>query len=257
MNKVNDKWVSPYWHPAVTSDAVIFGFDGSDLNILLIQRKNEPFKNCWAIPGGFLEQSDDNSEECAKRELKEETCADCLTLYEVGAFTDKNRDPRERVISIAYYALVNMKEYNIQAADDAKKAEWIKVSDLEQIELAFDHEKIIGAALEKLRNQVLSEPLCFSLLDKEFTLSQLQGIYQAILDPTHKNVELSNIENFKTKMLCQETETVEINGSLKNIFRIVQRAENPSMNKEGEELYFLNRKESVANSIKGRAIRAI
>ena len=249
MNKVNDKWVSPYWHPAVTSDAVIFGFDGSDLNILLIQRKNEPFKNCWAIPGGFLEQSDDNSEECAKRELKEETSADCLTLYEVGAFTDKNRDPRERVISIAYYALVNKMEYNVQAADDANKAEWIKVSDLEQIELAFDHEKIIEAALEKLRNRVLSEPLCFSLLDKEFSLSQLHGIYQAILDPNRQNDQLSDIENFKTKMLGLKNGTIENTGSAKSIFQLIRPAVIPSKNQEGEELYCFNRKEYNANGI--------
>lgn len=207
MKKENEyKWTSEYWHPAVTADAVFFGFDGKDLNILLVQRKEEPFKDWWALPGGFMRPEDQNLQATVKRELKEETSVVDVTFEEIGCFSDSGRDPREetdgeRVITVAFYALVKKSAYKdmVKAATDAKKAEWFKVEELQQ--LAFDHNKIIEAALKKLRQKIIFEPIGFELLDEEFTLPQLQNIYISILDPHRENPKLCDRRNFQNKML--------------------------------------------------------
>ncbi len=170
------KWVSPYWHPAVTTDAVLFAFDGKDINILLIQRKCEPYMGHWALPGGFLEEKDHSAMECVKRELVEETHVKDVELKEFGTFSDKFRDPRERVITIAFRGLVEKDAIEVRAASDAKTVEWFKLGDLPR--LAFDHEKIIQAALNDLKSGLLLERIGHS--NKEFTLPQLHNILQKI-----------------------------------------------------------------------------
>ena len=135
-----------YPRPAVTTDCVVFGFDGHDLKILLIERGIEPYKGAWAFPGGFLNM-DETAEQGALRELREETGLDLNYLKQVGAFSDVDRDPRTRVITIAFYALAKKSE--VQGGDDAAKAQWFALNEVPR--LAFDHDYILRKTMEKLR----------------------------------------------------------------------------------------------------------
>ena len=132
-----------YPHPAVTSDCVVFGFDGKELKILLIERRNEPCKGCWAFPGGFLNM-DETTEECAIRELKEETGLEITKVHQIGAYSAVDRDPRGRTITVAYLALMEHAE-EVKGQDDAAKAQWFPLNELPK--LAFDHDKILNDAL--------------------------------------------------------------------------------------------------------------
>lgn len=167
-----------YPHPAVTTDCVVFGFDGSSLNLLLIKRGIEPFKGKWALPGGFVNM-DETAEEGAARELKEETGVKDIFIEQLQAFSSPDRDPRERVITIAFMAFVRQEHYELCAGDDAANAQWFPVDKLP--ELAFDHKQIIQTALERLRWKTTYEPLVFHLLNEEFTMTELQTIYEAVL----------------------------------------------------------------------------
>ena len=184
------KYTYDYPHPAVATDCVVFGFDGHELKILLIERGIEPFKGVWALPGGFL-RMDETAEQCALRELREETGLNLNYLKQLGTFSDVDRDPRERVISIAFYALAKKSE--VQGGDDAKQAKWFVLNELPQ--LAFDHNYILHKAMEKIREDIHFEPIGFGLLDKEFTMSELQRLYEAIL-----GVQFDR-RNFHKKML--------------------------------------------------------
>ena len=139
-----------YPRPAVTTDCVVFGFDGHDLKILLIERGLEPYKGAWAFPGGFLNM-DETAEQGALRELKEETGLDLNYLKQVGAFSDVDRDPRTRVITIAFYALA--KKSNVRGGDDAAKAQWFSLNDVPR--LAFDHDLILKKALQQLKEDLM------------------------------------------------------------------------------------------------------
>ena len=198
-NPESHLWESKYWHPAVTTDAVVFGFDGDKLNVLLIERGNQPFLGCWALPGGFIKEDDKSAEDSVYRELHEETNVDNLYLEEFKTFSNSQRDPRERVITIAYFALVVKNNYKIKGGDDARKAEWFPIDNLP--ELAFDHKEIIDEALEKLRYRIHFEPIGFHLLDKEFTMPQLQNLYIAILNPERNDNRLLDRRNFSKKMI--------------------------------------------------------
>ncbi len=183
-----------YWykypHPAVTTDCVVFGFDGRKLNILLVERGIEPFKGMWAFPGGFL-NIDETAEQGAVRELKEETCLELRLLKQFGTFTAVKRDPRERVITIAYYALA--RKADVEGGDDAAKAQWFPIDDVPP--LAFDHDYILRKAMQRLKQDIHFEPIGFDLLDEEFTMPELQRLYEAIL-----GVQFDR-RNFYKKML--------------------------------------------------------
>jgi len=179
-----------YEHSALTTDCVIFGFDGKDLNVLLIKRGVEPYEGAWAIPGGFL-RNDETAEAGALRELKEETELEPENLKLVGVFSDPKRDPRERVVTIAYYALV--KPRFVKGGDDAAEAKWFHIDALPP--LAFDHGEILSAALERLRQTTYFEPIGLDLMEKVFKLSDLQRLYEAIL-----GVKLDR-RNFQKKIL--------------------------------------------------------
>jgi 8-oxo-dGTP diphosphatase len=142
------KYHYKYPHPSVTTDCVIFGFDGTRLNVLLVERGIEPYKGRWAFPGGFL-RMDETTEAGALRELKEETEFDVERgfLEQLGCFSDVDRDPRGRVITIAYYALVQ--KGAVKGGDDARNAQWFPIGEIPQ--LAFDHEKILLQALKRLK----------------------------------------------------------------------------------------------------------
>ncbi|MBP5563209.1 MAG: NUDIX hydrolase [Bacteroidales bacterium] len=163
-----------YWRPAVTVDNVVFRFDGTHLNVLLIKRGNEPFKDCWAFPGGFLDE-DETLEEAARRELKEETGLTTKYLNEVGAFSDLDRDPRGRTITVAFASVVQPNKTAAVAGDDAKDARWFNIHEMPK--LAFDHEKICRMALWKLRIAFINTPVAFALLNDIFTLPEMQRLY--------------------------------------------------------------------------------
>ena len=135
-----------YERAAITVDGVIFGVDGAQISVLLIQRRNEPFQNNWALPGGFFDIADDSTEDAVARELQEETGLSGLNLEQFFTFSKRGRDPRERTISIAYWAIVDMNKMHPKAADDAKAVRWYQLSELP--ELAFDHAQIIAKAVE-------------------------------------------------------------------------------------------------------------
>ena len=140
-----------YPHPAVTTDCVVFGFDGKELYILLIERGFEPFKRHWVLPGGFLEMHE-TAEQGAERELMEETNLKGVYLEQFHTFTTVDRDPRERVLTIAYYAIIHKNDYEILAGDDAAKAEWFAINDLPP--LAFDHKEVIQLAKERIQEKI-------------------------------------------------------------------------------------------------------
>ena len=166
-----------YPHPAVTTDCVIFGYDIREgLSVLLVQRGIDPFKGRWAFPGGFL-KIDEDADTGARRELLEETGFVAESISQFGTFTAVDRDPRERVITIAYMALV--RKGSVQGGDDAADARWFPVSAVPP--LAFDHDRILRIALERLKEQIHFRPVGFELLPEVFTLPQLQALYEAIL----------------------------------------------------------------------------
>ena len=187
------KYCYKYPHPAVTTDCVIFGFDGSELQVLLIERGIEPFKGKWAFPGGFLNM-DETAGEGALRELKEETGLENAYIEQFNTYSDPGRDPRERVITIAHYALVRIQE--VKGGDDAAKAQWFPIDKVPQ--LAFDHDKILRDAMRKLRERIHFEPIGFELLPEKFTMRDLQILYESIL-----GVKFDR-RNFAKKMMHYE-----------------------------------------------------
>ncbi len=180
-----------YEHMAVTTDCVIFTYEDRKLKVLLVKRGEEPFKGDWALPGGFLKM-DETAREGALRELREETALEASALGELGVFSDPSRDPRERVITIAFYALVKPSE--VVGGDDADEAAWFPIDQLPV--LAFDHDKILASALERLRRDIHFEPIGFDLLDDEFTIPDLQRLYEIIL-----GVKFDR-RNFQRKMMA-------------------------------------------------------
>src|SRR6266496_1650146 len=145
-----------YPRPALTVDCVVFGFDEGELKVLLIERALEPFKGKWALPGGFV-RVDETLDEAARRELEEETGLRNVFLEQLYTFGAVQRDPRERVVSVAYYALVNLRDHPVQAATDARDAGWFGVHDVPS--LAFDHANILHMALDRLRGKLRYQPV--------------------------------------------------------------------------------------------------
>ena len=181
-----------YPRAALTVDCVVFGLDDEDLKVLLIQRDLEPFEGRWALPGGFV-HVDESLEDAARRELEEETGISEVFLEQLYTIGTLGRDPRERVVTVAYYALVKLGDHTVQAATDARNAAWFSVDDLPP--LAFDHDGIFAMALERLRGKVRYQPIGFELLPKKFALRQLQHLYEAVLDrPLDKR-------NFRKKIM--------------------------------------------------------
>ena len=180
-----------YPRPSVTTDCVIFGYDTKEgLSVLLIKRGIEPFKDHWAFPGGFIKM-DEDAETCARRELKEETSLETAHIEQFGCFSEVNRDPRERVITIAYYALVKKSE--VVGGDDASEAHWFPIDNVPP--LAFDHDRILRVALKTLKEKIHFMPIGFELLPSVFTMPQLQELYESILEVKFDR------RNFSNKML--------------------------------------------------------
>lgn len=197
-------YIYDYPHPAVTVDCVVFGLDDEDLKVLLVQRDQEPFAGRWALPGGFV-RADEGLEEAARRELQEEAGLLKVYLEQLYTFGEPNRDPRERVVTVAYYALVNIRDHTVKAATDARNAAWFAVADTPT--LAFDHARILQMALQRLTGKVTYQPIGFELLPRKFTLAQLQHLYETILERSLDK------RNFRRKVLemgfLEETDEIE------------------------------------------------
>jgi len=179
--------------PALTVDCVVFGFDEGELKILLVKRGLPPFKGRWALPGGFV-HIDESVDDAALRELHEETGVAKVFLEQLYTFGAPNRDPRGRVVSVAYYALVKLSDSRLLASTDASDARWFPAGDPPA--LAFDHADILATALARLKGKVRYEPIGFELLPERFTLSQIQHLYETILQlPIDKR-------NFRKKILA-------------------------------------------------------
>jgi 8-oxo-dGTP diphosphatase len=181
-----------YPRPALTVDAVVFGLDDAGLHVLLIERGSPPFEGAWAIPGGFV-LMDETLEAAARRELEEETGLTDVFLEQLFTFGDLDRDPRGRVVSVAYYGLVNIRDHRVRAATDAKSAKWFSLDALPA--LAFDHGTVLATALERLKGKVRYKPIGFELLPKRFTLRELQHLYETVL-----GTEVDK-RNFRKKVL--------------------------------------------------------
>ncbi|MDP2386869.1 MAG: NUDIX domain-containing protein [Bacteroidota bacterium] len=190
--KDKKKYTYEYPRPALATDCVIFGFDGGSLKLLLTEREKEPFKNKWALPGGFVHM-DETTDECAERILKEKVGVKNVFVEQLYTFSETDRDPRERVVSVSYFALVNKHQYELVAGRDTLKAEWFELADLPK--LAFDHSKIVKMAILRLKGKVSYQPIGFELLNEKFTLSQLQSLYEAILETSIDK------RNFRKKIL--------------------------------------------------------
>ena len=187
-----------YEHPraAIAVDIVVFGYDEAEteLRILLIQRGTDPFSGRWALPGGFVDIGrDETTDEAAKRELAEETGVDDIFFEQLCTVSTPHRDPRGRVVTVAHFALINLNAHPVKASSDARDARWFPLNDLPP--LAFDHQEIVDTATKRLRSKVRYQPLGFELLPELFTLTQLQRLYETVLESTLDK------RNFRKKVL--------------------------------------------------------
>lgn len=182
-----------YPRPALTVDCVLFGYDTQEqsLNVLLIERLNDPYAGYWAFPGGFVDMNE-TAETAAHRELEEETKLKGLDLKQFQVFSKVDRDPRGRVVSIGYWALVKPSDYHLVAASDARQAKWFDIKVLPQ--LAFDHQNVFEVAISKMRRNIYFEPIGLDLLPEKFTFSEFKTLYEILL-----NQELESNE-FDKKM---------------------------------------------------------
>ena len=193
----------------VSVDAVVFGYESKKtLSVLLIKRGVEPFKNSWALPGGLVKDNE-SLEQAVKRELKEETRVKIDYLEQLYTFGKPKRDPRNRVVSVSYFALVSPNHFKIQAETDADEVKWFPIDDIPK--LAFDHQQIFDLAKERLKAKLQYQPIGFDLLSNEFPFSDLEHLYTTILE--------NNIDrrNFRKKILSfgivEETDKMSQQGS--------------------------------------------
>ncbi len=184
-----------YPRAALAVDCVVFGLDETDLKVLLIQRRIPPHQHSWALPGGFV-RLDETVEAAARRELHEEAGVSDVFLEQLYTFSALGRDPRERVVTVAHYALAKLSDHRIRAATDAMGVGWFALDDLPK--LAFDHSDIVTAAHERLRGKVRYAPVGFELLPPRFSLTQLQRLYEIIL-----GTDLDK-RNFRKKILSMD-----------------------------------------------------
>ena len=176
MWQIHYSLAMPRQHIQLTVDIVVFALHGGDLRVLLIERGKEPYAGSWAIPGGFVD-ADETLEAAARRELREETSVKDIHLEQLATFGAPQRDPRGRVVSVAYVAILPA-EKTADSGSDARGAAWHPVKSLPV--LAFDHADIIAAALEYVRRKIAASDLAFKLLPEKFTLSELQKLCEAV-----------------------------------------------------------------------------
>lgn len=180
-------------HIRLAVDAVVFGYEPHEgLSVLLIRRKVDPFKGSWALPGGLVKENE-SLETAVERELKEETGIRVDYLEQLYSFGEPKRDPRNRVVTVAYYALVKPSHFQIKADTDAEEAEWFHLKELP--ELAFDHLDILNMAIKRLKGKLSYEPIGFELLEDKFPFSELHTLYETVYGTAIDR------RNFKKKFL--------------------------------------------------------
>jgi 8-oxo-dGTP diphosphatase len=197
LQQFRPSMLDKYFKTAVTVDNVIFGFDDSDLKVLLINRGEEPYTNHWALPGYFIKPEED-LDTSAQRVLLELTGLKNVYLEQVNAFGTVDRHPAGRVITVAYYSLIKISEYKVKPASIALKAEWHLFSEALNYPLAFDHNKILLNCFNRLKVRVRTRPVGFELLPPKFTLTELQLLYEAILG------DILDKRNFRKKLLAMD-----------------------------------------------------
>lgn len=188
----NNQYSYDFERPALTVDIVIYTIKDKDLKVLLIQRDAEPFKDMWAIPGGFVLKGE-TLDKAAERELREETGVKDIYLEQLYSIGDPDRDPRGWVVTVAYFALISSDDLNLKADTDAKDVKWFSANELPA--LAFDHSKILDLARERLKSKIEYTNIAFQLLPKKFTLTELQETYEIILN------KKMDKRNFRKKIL--------------------------------------------------------
>lgn len=184
-----------YKNPSLAVDLVIFGYHDNTLSVLLLNRKEEPFKDCWTLPGGFLQMEETFLGTCS-RILRTKTGMDDVFLEQLYSFDGLGRDPRGRVIAVGYYALINPARFNIIAGSMANDVKWFEVHKMPK--LGFDHQDIFQLALQRLKSKILYDPVGFELLDELFTITELHELYECILETTIDR------RNFRRKILDAE-----------------------------------------------------
>lgn len=184
-----------------TVDIALFSIIDNELGVMLIKRKEDPFKDSWALPGGYLDvEVDEDAMMAAKRELEEETGLSNIYLEQLQSFTKRGRDPREamanrpcRIFSVAHFAIIDYTKVNAIAGSDAKEVKWFKLSELPS--MAFDHKDIIETAVNRIRNKIHYTNVGFELVPEFFTIPELREVFEKVL-----NQKLNNT-NFRTKIL--------------------------------------------------------
>lgn len=184
-----------YERPALTVDCIIFGFDKEQIKVLLTKRAIEPYTGKWAFPGGFMGMNE-TADNCARRKLYEEAGLKDIFLEQLYTFSDLDRDPRYRVVSVAYYALVRSTDYILEAGLDIEQVQWFSLDEIPG--LAFDHNNILSVAIERLKGKIRYQPIGFELLPERFTLPELHRLYEAVLQ---QKVERGN---FRKKILSMD-----------------------------------------------------
>lgn len=204
----------------VALDCVIFGFHAGELHLLLLQRNFEPAKGKWSVMGGFLEK-DESPNDAAARVLENLTGLNQVYMEQVGVFGEVNRDPGERVLSIAYYALIDINDSDRELVKQ-HNAYWVNIHDLP--ELIFDHKEMVKEALKRLRRKASSEPVGFNLLPELFTLTQLQRLYEVIYNET---LDKRNFRKRIAEMdFIEKTEKIDKTGSKRGaaLYRFNEKA---------------------------------
>ena len=220
----------------ITVDCVLFGFNPTQehLEVVLIQRAEEPFKFRWALPGGFIEFEDgETAYEAARREMQEETGVTIDYLEQLMTFDAPDRDPRGRTFSVAHYALVRSQDHTTTSGSDALTASWMPVQEaqaLSESDVAFDHKLILQTAVDRLQAKVRYAPIGFNLLPQKFTLSQLQSLYEAIL------FRKLDKRNFRKKILAMHiltdlNATTTTRGRPAKLYRFDKRAYDKAVKK--------------------------
>ncbi len=184
-----------YSNPALAIDLVVFGYHENELSVLLLNRKDEPFKGGWVLPGAFLQMEERFSDTCS-RVLRTKLGMDKLYLEQLYTFDELDRDPRGRAISVTYFALVNPSRLEFSAGTMANDVQWFSVKKIP--DLGFDHKIIFKKALQRLRSKILYFPVGFELLDEYFTMTELHELYETILD-----ISLDR-RNFRRTILASE-----------------------------------------------------
>jgi 8-oxo-dGTP diphosphatase len=214
-----------YKNPALAVDLVVFGYSANELSVLLLNRKEEPFAGGWTLPGAFLQMEERFSDTCS-RILQTKLGMDKLYLEQLYSFDDPERDPRGRVISVAYFALVNPTRLRVSAGTMAHDVQWINHKKMPV--LGFDHRQIYKIALQRLRSKMLYFPVGFELLDDEFTMTELHELYECVLDTSLDR------RNFRRKILDSE-------------YILPTGAKREGLQNRHPELYMFNKKLKPSN----------